>query len=844
MDRGEMTPERALALVPPLCDALEYAHSQGVIHRDIKPGNILIDDKGRIKIADFGLARIVRGDSGGDGLTQTNIVMGTPDYMAPEQRENPKSVDHRADIYSLGVVIYEMLTGSLPLGRFDPPSKTVQGKVQLDIRLDEVVLRTLEKDRDRRYQRASHVASDITEIHASPAVATEEKEVKPGSVRGFPLALGSKIEVKAVSTDVILRGVRGPAEVSGEGRISAHRSGETLIVEAKPETERVEVAVPEGIPAVVSVVSGDVRGSELATRLSVTTTSGEVALTGLRGGLRVDTVSGDLTLRKLEVEDLQVRCKSSDVLVDGLAMRRGSGNIRVSSGDVRVNADAGRSSFRYRLYSASGEVQATPGAVIGNTGEGTIGTGEGWLQVESSSGDVTLDVTQRSLNIEIGATPGRRRRGAGWGGFFNHFGVFSIVTGSLVALNLLTDPSHLWCGWVAVSWGAVLGMHFWKVLVRAMMIPKGETRPSLHATGVRLKPWKRPWVSLLHHLGTYFGVNGFLFFLNVYTGGWPHNPWSLIPAAIWGAGLAIHMWVALIQWMKQVWTEDGEGESIPPLEVVETAQRKIRYKWAGFFMHLGPYLVINAFLIGLNLYGWGEVSWALVVAAAWGMTVFMGFWSAMADTLHFVSMEKAYRRGERAAGKPRQKIRLFGKKVVLIPLVSAAIAGAMVWAFQSDRAKRLDLGRKLTPTTDSREIVETAKRQLAINNRASIKSVENFARKHPLVCFDPRHRALLVHDARRAVTYELYPGKNGRIIEGTFVSERPDGKRIVFAGIHRPEWSRDHVIFLLKEKDRVAYRILRVTFKDFAYAGDGTGEPTAAQLAGWKADPTWPPSWP
>ncbi|MHC4600006.1 MAG: protein kinase domain-containing protein, partial [Planctomycetota bacterium] len=171
IDRGEMTPEKALALVPPLCDALEYAHTQGVVHRDIKPGNILIDDKGRIKIADFGLARIVRGDRMEDGLTRTNIVMGTPDYMAPEQRENPKSVDHRADIYSLGVVIYEMLTGTLPLGRFDPPSRSVGKNVRIDVRLDEVVLRALEKDRERRFQRASEVASAITEIQPGPEPA-------------------------------------------------------------------------------------------------------------------------------------------------------------------------------------------------------------------------------------------------------------------------------------------------------------------------------------------------------------------------------------------------------------------------------------------------------------------------------------------------------------------------------------------------------------------------------------------------------------------------------------------------------------------------------------------------
>lgn len=108
---GRLSPREALQVIPQLCDALQYAHDEGVVHRDIKPENVLVDRKGRVKVADFGLAKLLDPDAGSSRLTLEGQVMGTPHYMAPEQVERPLSVDHRADIYSLGVVFYEMLTG-------------------------------------------------------------------------------------------------------------------------------------------------------------------------------------------------------------------------------------------------------------------------------------------------------------------------------------------------------------------------------------------------------------------------------------------------------------------------------------------------------------------------------------------------------------------------------------------------------------------------------------------------------------------------------------------------------------------------------------------------------------
>ncbi|CAN5492024.1 hypothetical protein BH23VER1_BH23VER1_21310 [soil metagenome] len=169
LSEGRLKPDQALAIVPPICDALQFAHDKGVVHRDIKPENILLDKDGRVKVADFGIARLV-GLEQAATLTGRGQVVGTAHYMSPEQVERPATVDHRADIYALGVVFYEMLTGELPLGRFPNPSE----KVQIDVRLDEVVLKALEKEPRRRYQHASEVRTRVEDI-----VATDRNPSRP-----------------------------------------------------------------------------------------------------------------------------------------------------------------------------------------------------------------------------------------------------------------------------------------------------------------------------------------------------------------------------------------------------------------------------------------------------------------------------------------------------------------------------------------------------------------------------------------------------------------------------------------------------------------------------------------
>jgi predicted Ser/Thr protein kinase len=188
-----VAPREALAIVSQVCDALQYAHDAGLVHRDIKPENILVDRQGRVKIADFGLAKLLGRPADAFALTGAHQAMGTPHYMAPEQLERPLEVDHRADIYSLGVVLYELLTGELPLGRFDVPSH----KVEVDVRLDEIVLRTLAKDPPRRYQHASDVRTDLDGIASTPgggaSVGAGAEHARPRSraMLGLAVVLGA-----------------------------------------------------------------------------------------------------------------------------------------------------------------------------------------------------------------------------------------------------------------------------------------------------------------------------------------------------------------------------------------------------------------------------------------------------------------------------------------------------------------------------------------------------------------------------------------------------------------------------------------------------------------------------
>ncbi|MFP2931550.1 serine/threonine-protein kinase [Pyxidicoccus sp. 3LG] len=230
-----LTPERGLKILLSVARAIECAHDKGIIHRDLKPENILLDGRGHVKVADFGLAGI-RGPESRLQLTATAVAMGTLNYMAPEQRRDAKNVDGRADLFSLGVILYEMLTGELPLGRFKLPSAKVPG---LDPRVDDVVERLLETDPGARYARTGDLCTALDAmISASSAPGLPSGDVEgrmvPASARpASKLSRRAKLGWRKVRTGLSVVGglaLLGFAVREFVGPVSLHLGKDDRVV--------------------------------------------------------------------------------------------------------------------------------------------------------------------------------------------------------------------------------------------------------------------------------------------------------------------------------------------------------------------------------------------------------------------------------------------------------------------------------------------------------------------------------------------------------------------------------------------------------------------------------------
>ena len=208
----QMTPDLALWLMPAICDAVAAAHEHGIIHRDIKPANILLTRDWRVKVADFGLAK--RQGSTDTLVTQANLGLGTPDYAAPEQFDTSAPVDHRADIYALGVTFYQMLTGQLPRGAWSPPSMNVG----TDARLDAVLVRAMSPKPEHRFQSAREFAQAIIGFQQTLAWEHQQRAAAAQTAQGPKPAKASP--------------ARPSAKIDGASSASADKSKLALIAAA------------------------------------------------------------------------------------------------------------------------------------------------------------------------------------------------------------------------------------------------------------------------------------------------------------------------------------------------------------------------------------------------------------------------------------------------------------------------------------------------------------------------------------------------------------------------------------------------------------------------------------
>lgn len=243
MRLGRMTPELALQLLPQICAGLEYAHSKGIVHRDIKPANIMLTRQGEVKIADFGLAKDVA--LGASLATETHMVMGTPEYAAPEQFNAHREVDHRADIYAFGVLMYQMLTGALPRGAWQPPSALRPG---LDPRFDPIVIRALMPDRQHRFQSITDMRRAI-EAALVPAVAQTPSAPLPAAAptkAGRILLLEDDLMVR----DLLRRALENAAfEVveTGDGKDTLRHYQEAMQQGHPYDIAILDLTIPDGM---------------------------------------------------------------------------------------------------------------------------------------------------------------------------------------------------------------------------------------------------------------------------------------------------------------------------------------------------------------------------------------------------------------------------------------------------------------------------------------------------------------------------------------------------------------------------------------------------------------------
>ncbi len=249
-DRGQLSVADALPILKEILEGLDFAHRKGLIHRDMKPSNVLIDQSGHARITDFGIA-ILAGDL---RLTREGVAIGTALYMSPEQIKRPRDIDHRSDIYSAGIVLYEMVTGHVPFtGETDfsikeqhvnsPPPNPCVRNPRIPQRLGDLILKAIAKDPDRRYRDCREFLAAIRAYEEKPAWRPSKWQLLGAFAVACVLVVGAVFLFQSlypppVSTPDQEEALRKAEQAIQRAREEARRNAEQAIQQAQEEASR------------------------------------------------------------------------------------------------------------------------------------------------------------------------------------------------------------------------------------------------------------------------------------------------------------------------------------------------------------------------------------------------------------------------------------------------------------------------------------------------------------------------------------------------------------------------------------------------------------------------------